>query len=89
MHDCLAGRQLRQALAYRYYHAERSSHRAVMANITLGLLGEAIPPDGMLSKILWHPTGDHRGFAAARALSTGDLRKAAEMVPFLSGRVGR
>ncbi len=89
MHDCPAGRQLWQARAYRYYRAERPPRRVVMANITLGVLWGAIPADEMLSKIFWHPTGGRRGFAATRALPTGDLRKAAEMISVSYVRVGR
>lgn len=89
MHDCPAGRQLWHARAYRYYRAERPSRRAAMANITLSALEGAVPADGMLSKIFWHPTGGRRGFAAARTLATGDLRKAAEMISVSYVRVRR
>jgi len=48
-----------------------------------------VPCDGTRSEVVARRAGGNRVLAASRTLSTGDLRKAAEMISFSCVRVGR
>lgn len=69
-------------------YTQRGAHALLTAPAAM-VLHSSVPQGGTRPQISARRVGGNRGLTASRALSTGCLRQAAEMISFSSVRAGR